>query len=296
MRPTLQKLKSINWRFVFKGVLIAIMMIPIGIFVALAPIVGRPLYDVVIFHPSRYPDGSDWPQKAAGIAPEDVYFRSENGNKLHGLMYRSAGAKRIALISHGNAGNALMRAYLAQQPLSNNCSVFAYDYSGYGRSEGKPSLEGLINDGEGAYKYLLTQNYKPEQIILFGESIGTIVSGELSRHNKCAAVILESPLYSIKSKACTILPFLKFYPDFLWYAPGYFLDNSTAFAANHPPLLLIEGTKDHLTPLDQAKQLFAAASQPKELVVINGGGHGDQALRNAPLYQDRLAKFMQDLK
>ncbi|HEY9731744.1 MAG TPA: alpha/beta hydrolase [Drouetiella sp.] len=295
MHPALQKLKSINWRFVLKGVCTIILIIPVAIFISLAPLVGRPLYNKIIFHPVKYPIGSVWPQTAAGINPEEVFFKSDNGNTLHGLFYQSPGAKKIALISHGNSGNAFQRASIASKPLSNNCSVFAYDYSGYGRSEGEPSLEGIIKDGEGAYKYLLSQNYKPEQIILFGESIGTIVSGELSRHHKSAAVILQCPLYSLKSKACAILPFLKYYPAFMWYLPGYYLDNSTAFTNNHSPLLLLAGTQDHLTPLDQAYRLYEAASGPKEIVVISGGGHGDPTLRDAPLYRERLAKFMQNL-
>lgn len=296
MHPLIQKLKSINWSFVLKGVLAIILAIPIAIMIGLAPIVGRPLYNQVIFHPSKYPVGSDWPQKACGITPEDIYFQSENGNKLHGLLYRLPGAKKIALISHGNAGNALQRAFLAEQPLSNNCSVFAYDYSGYGRSQGEPSLEGIVQDAEGAYKFLLSHNYKPEQIIFFGESIGTLVSGELSRRHKSAAVILECPLYSLRHKALSILPFLQYYPQWLWFAPGYYLDNSTAFHEQHAPLLLIAGTADHLTPIEQANLLFDVAAEPKGILRIDGGGHGDRVMMSSPVYKNGLAEFMQKLE
>lgn len=295
MLPIAEKLKTIKWRFVFKGALIIMLSIPSAIAITLAPIVGRPLYNKIIFHPSKYPIGSDWSQKACGITPEDAYFPSDNGNKLHGLMYKLPDAKKIALISHGNAGNALQRALLAEMPLSNNCSVFAYDYSGYGRSEGEPSIEGLVQDAEGAYKYLLTQNYKPEQIIFYGESIGTLVSGELSRRHDSAAVILECPLYSLRKKAHSILPFLQYYPEWLWFAPGYYLDNSTAFCKPHAPLLLIAGTADHLTPIEQANLLFETASQPKEIIRVIGAGHGDMVMMTSPLYKAGLSAFMKKL-
>lgn len=295
MDAIVRRFKALNWRFVAKGVLVVVLTIPIALIVAIAPIVGRPLYNKIIFHPLKYPIGSDWPQKALGITPEDVYFKSDNGNKLHGLMYKLPGAKHIALVSHGNAGNALQRAFLAERPLANDCSVFSYDYSGYGRSAGDPSIEGLVQDGEGAYKYLLSQNYKPEQIIFFGESIGTLVSGELSRRHDCAAVILECPLHSLRLKARSILPFLRYYPDWTWFMPGYYMDNSTAFQQKHPPLLLIAGTADHLTSIEQANELFEAASQPKQMIRIEGAGHGDPAMMASPLYKRGLATFMTNL-
>ncbi len=296
MQQIVQKLKALNWRFVIKGVIAVLMFIPVLIVIGMAPIVNRPLYNWILFHPAKYPIGSDWNQKACGITPEDVYFKSDNGNKLHGLIYKLPGARRIALISHGNAGNCLQRAFLAEKPLSNDCSVFAYDYSGYGRSEGQPSVEGLTQDGDAAYKYLLSQNYKPEQIILFGESIGTLVSGELSRRHESAAVILECPLYSLRARGCKILPYLSFYPQWLWMFPGTHFDNATAFAKQHPPLLLIAGTADHLTPIAQSEQLFSEASQPKEMIRIDGASHGDSVMMSSQLYKDGLADFMKKLK
>ncbi|CAN5120383.1 alpha/beta hydrolase [soil metagenome] len=296
MQQIVQKLKALNWRFVIKGVLAVIMLIPVLIVIGMAPIINRPLYNWILFHPAKYPIGSDWNQKACGITPEDVYFKSDNGNKLHGLMYKLPGAKKIALISHGNAGNCLQRAFLAEKPLSNDCSVFAYDYSGFGRSEGQPSLEGLTQDGDAAYNYLLSQNYKADQIILFGESIGTLVSGELSRRHESAAVILECPLYSLRARGCKILPYLGIYPQWLWMAPGTSFDNSTAFAKQHAPLLLIAGTADHLTPIAQSDQLFAEVSQPKEMIRIDGASHGDSVMMGSQLYKDGLAEFMKKLK
>ncbi|MBS1956100.1 MAG: alpha/beta hydrolase [Cyanobacteria bacterium SZAS-4] len=295
MQPIIQKLKALNWRFVIKGVIIVIMAIPVIVFLGMAPLINRPLYNWIVFHPAKFPIGNDWNQKACGITPEDIYFKSDNGNMLHGLLYKLPGAKKIALISHGNAGNCLQRAFLAERPLSNGCSVFAYDYSGYGRSKGEPSMEGLTQDGSAAYNYLLSQNYKPEQIVLFGESIGTLVTGELARTHKSAAVILECPLYSLRARGCKIFPYLNIYPQWLWLAPGTNYNNATAFDKEHPPLLLIAGTADHLTPIEQSDQLFAEVSQPKQLIRIDGASHGDAVMMGSPLYKEGLAEFMKNL-
>ena len=295
MQQILEKLKVLNWRFVIKGVIAVILLIPVVVVIAFAPLINRPLYNRFVSHPAKYPIGSTWNQKACGITPENVYFKSDNGNKLNGLIYKLAGAKRIALISHGNSGNILQRAFLAEKLLNNDCSVFAYDYSGYGRSEGETSIEGMAQDGDGAYKYLLSQNYKPEQIILFGESIGTLVSGELARRHESAAVILECPLYSLRAIACKMLPYLQIYPEWLWLTPGTHFDNSSAFKNQHPPLLLIAGTADHLTPIEQSDQLFAAVSQPKQMIRIDGASHGDKVMMSSPLYKQGLAEFMKSL-
>lgn len=292
----LHKLKSLNWRFVITGVIAVIVSVPVLIIVCLAPIISRPLYDQLIFHPFAYPDGADRDLHAQGVAPENVYFQSLNGNKLHGLLYVKPGAKRIVLINHGNAANIFYRANLADLLMQTGCSVFAYDYSGYGCSQGKPSVEGLNQDADGAYQYLLDKNYKPEQIILFGESIGTLVTGEQSRKKKCAAIILQSPIYSLQKRARKIFPFLQIYPDWSWFAPGTTLNNASAMSVPHPPLLLVAGTADQQTPIDEADELYAAACEPKKYVRIEGAGHGDKKMMDAPIYKEKLTEFIDGLQ
>jgi fermentation-respiration switch protein FrsA (DUF1100 family) len=292
-----RKLAAIKWRFVFRGVLAFVVATPFLIAIALSPIVDQPLYNRIIFHPKKFlaDDYAELP--VDGITPAEVYFKSASGVKLHGLLYKLPGAQRIILLSHGNGGNIGHRKHLVSRFLRTGNSLFEYDYAGFGRSEGEPSLEGISEDAFAAYQYLLTQeHYEPKQIILFGESLGTLVTGYLAGSVKCAGVILECPLYSIRRKGCEWFPFLVRYPDWAWTAGARQLDNSVALKKSHAPLLIIAGTADQMTPIQYADELYALAPSPKFLVRIEGGGHGDRVMMTSPEYKLGLQHFLDDLK
>ncbi len=291
-----QKLKAIKWWFVLKGVLVISLLIPVLIIIALAPVIGQPLYNKILFHPMKYPLGRyQQSQEAFGVVPTDVYFRSESGTKLHGFMYKLPQAQKIFLINHGNAGNISHRANVADVLLRSGCSVFDYDYAGYGRSEGQPSIEGICQDAHAAYKYLIAQNYKPNQIILFGESLGTLVTGELARSQASAGIVLQNPLLSLRRQGCAMFPILKVYPDWTWIVSGINFDNATALQKEHPPVLLIAGVEDKLISIEQADALFAVTSEPKTYVRIDGAGHGDPTMMTSQKYRQGLDQFVKAL-
>merc|ERR1712115_232698 len=78
-----------------------------------------------------------------------------------------------------------------------NCNIFSYDYSGYGVSGGKPSEKNLYADIEAAWHAMRTKlGISPENIILYGQSIGTVPTVDLASRFEVGAVILHSPLMS----------------------------------------------------------------------------------------------------
>ena len=48
------------------------------------------------------------------------------------------------------------------------------------------------------------------------------------------------------------------------------------------PLLFIHGTKDVIVGVEHSRRLFAAASEPKQLSIIEGGGHAEVLFRRDP--------------
>jgi fermentation-respiration switch protein FrsA (DUF1100 family) len=78
-----------------------------------------------------------------------------------------------------------------------NCNIFSYDYSGYGVSSGKPSEKNLYADVDAAWQILRNRyGVTPENIILYGQSIGTVPTVDLAARYEVGAVILHSPLMS----------------------------------------------------------------------------------------------------
>src|SRR4051812_21544055 len=110
------------------------ILILFGFWLLLSPPFGRPLYDMILFHPSVYPDGGYNIEVINGIKPEDVYFKVKDGSTLHGWWLNNPAAGPVVLISHGNGGNITHRAWLAKSLIQSGASVFMYDYRGYGRS------------------------------------------------------------------------------------------------------------------------------------------------------------------
>jgi uncharacterized protein len=74
--------------------------------------------------------------------------------------------------------------------------ILALDYRGYGKSHGRPTESGLYRDADAAYNYLLKTGFRPDHIILHGESLGTAVAVDLAARRPCAAVVLEAPFTS----------------------------------------------------------------------------------------------------
>src|SRR5882762_8834053 len=93
-------------------------------------------------------------------------------------------------------------------------AIVEHEYRGYGKSNGRPTERGIYTDAETAYDHLVKAGYRPDKIIVHGESLGTAVAVDLASHRQCAAVVLEAPFTSAKDVARTVLPFIG--PMLVW--------------------------------------------------------------------------------
>ena len=70
-------------------------------------------------------------------------------------------------------------------------NIMSYDYCGYGQSSGKPNESNLNKACFACYEKMKERyNLRPEQIILYGQSIGT---GK--RHNYCNTMYMNHTVY-----------------------------------------------------------------------------------------------------
>ena len=130
---------------------------------------------------------------------EVFYTRTARGNRVACMYVKcSPNARFTILHSHGNAVDlGQMSSFYLWLGSRINCNIFSYDYSGYGVSGGKPSEKNLYADIEAAWHALRTRlGISPENIILYGQSIGTVPTVDLASRYEVGAVILHSPLMS----------------------------------------------------------------------------------------------------
>jgi uncharacterized protein len=240
----------------------------------------------VLYYPAKYPEGFWDSQQLVGAS--DAWIETSDGVKLHGWWVEREGSPLVTLFLHGNAGNLTYRAPRIQEIVAAGSSILMLDYRGYGKSSGRPSERGLYRDSEAGFIYLLGKGYRPEQIVLHGESLGTAVAIDLASRRPCAGLILEAPFTSAGDVAATVVPFfgpllVRSYnslPKIRWI---------------RVPKLFMQGDRDEVIPLRMGQQLFAAAQGSKTFWVIPGAGHNDILERAGAEYRHRLSAFYEGL-
>ncbi len=122
-----------------------------------------------------YPDAVKYTTPSQiGVRVEDVHVVSSDGSRLHGWFMPAVGqAKATVLHLHGNAANISNHLPLVAWLPARGYNVLMIDYRGFGRSAGKPSLDGIVDDAAAALAYLRTRpDVDATRLIVFGQSIG----------------------------------------------------------------------------------------------------------------------------
>ena len=260
--------------------------------IALASFIGATLLLVIfekrfIYYPAREVDVTP---RELGLLFDDVLIDVEPGVRIHGWFIKAATdpAAATVLFSHGNAGNVVDRLDRVTALRKLGADFLLYDYRGFGRSTGDLSEEGTYRDGRAAYDYLVkTRLIDPSRIILMGESLGCAVTVQLALDRKSAGVVLEAPFASIPHMASAVFPFL---PVRLLVRTRY--DNLGKIGRILRPLLVIQGTKDEVVPVEQGRLVFGAALEPKEYHAVEGAHHNDVYIVGGGAYVKTLADFI----
>lgn len=245
---------------------VAVAFLGLMLFLAL-----RWFEQAVTFQPVRYDPEQGWKQPTEAT---DVWLTTSDGLKLHGWFFGSNGAPAIATIIffHGNGGNISNIGWVGQRLSSRGFNVLLLDYRGYGRSEGDVAGEqGLYADADAGYQYVTqTRGVSPESVVLYGQSLGTAVAADLASRRQCAALILESGFSSASDLAATVLPLL---PRRLHFLSRNRFESARKLAGVKCPVLITHGDPDDTIPKEHAQHLFAAANEPKKLLIFPGAGH-----------------------
>lgn len=222
---------------------------------------------------------------------EDVNFQSADGTRLHGWYFPHPTATLQVLYCHGNGEDvAALGPYMDLLRTRHQVSVFAFDYRGYGRSEGKPDEAGVLADGRAAQQWLAQQAHiRPEQVVLWGRSIGGAVAVQLAADLGAHGLILE--------RTFTNLPDVAAY-HYSWLPVRRLMrnrfDSLARIGEYRGPLLQSHGTADEVVPFQLGQALYeAAAASPKQFVTMPGVTHNGP---NDEDYYTELARFLDHLR
>ena len=208
--------------------------------------------------------------RAAGLDYEDVTLTTADNVKLHGWWVPSRNARGTILLMHGNAGNISHRLGYLTMFNRLGYSVLLFDYRGYGKSGGHPDEEGTYRDAEAAWLHLAaTRNVAPRDIVMVAESLGGGVATWLALKYPPRALVLASTFRSVPDLGAQIYPWL---PVRLLARITY--DNLARIAKVDAPVLIAHSRDDDVIPFAHGEALFAAAREPKQMLVL-AGGHND---------------------
>lgn len=226
-----------------------------------------------------YPDHEDYGSPTQADLPyEEVWFHSADGTKLHGWFVPAKGvdSPRNALGTvvhfHGNAQNLSAHWHGIKWLPEQGFNVFLFDYRGYGKSENKsPNQQGLFDDSNAALNHVRQRtDVDKNKLLIFGQSLGgtnaIVVVGAGNRAG-VKAVAIEATFSSYSDIANDKIS-----------GAGILLRNQYS-AKNHVaniapiPLLLLHGTNDGVIAHRHSQILFDLAREPKQLILIEKGGH-----------------------
>lgn len=232
----------------------------------------------------------EWAAEALLARPDLIYLTTANEDKIAAVHIRRSkrGTDRVILYSHGNAEDLGQRlAYLDLMAKVCGTDVLAYEYCGYGFSEGTPSEENCLLAIDAAYQYLLG-HFPPNRIVAFGRSIGSGPTVDLAmRHPDLRGMVLQSPLESCGRAV--------FGNNAITSWIGYRMDlfrNYEKIDKVGCPVLVMHGTADEIVPWESGLAIHEACKNAVEPLWLEDFGHNNMP---AEVCLRRVREFLDEL-
>jgi len=214
---------------------------------------------------------------------EEHLFKTPNDGLINALHFKSQNPKGIVLYFHGNARSLDDWAWVNEDFKNLNYDLFIWDYRTYGKSKGKLSEININSDALFLYDQIIKQ-YDPENIVLYGRSIGTGPATELATKVAAKCLILETPYTSIGSMAGANFPFLP-----IKQLLRYKFNNIRKIKQLKMPVYIFTGTNDSITPHRHSLKLAKRLKEGK-IIIFEGGVHGH--LSDFPKYHEALGEIL----
>lgn len=230
-----------------------------------------------------------------GVKKVSLFIPCPDGSKMHAWLFKKPGADKLIIVNHGAGGNLIGRSYIAIRAAQANCSSLLYDYRGYAQSTGAFNLDSILEDGLTVYDYAHKDlGYPADKIIECGESIGSAVAAQTTAARPCAGLLVLCGVSTLPVAVKHIFPLFRLFPDSSFAQTK--IDNPTTMKSVHVPVLFVHGMRDEQVPYQSSQANFAAAAEPKKLVLLPGCGHDDLGAFDGELFQKSINDFVSSLK
>ncbi len=221
----------------------------------------------LIYHPF----GRSASPAAVGVPEMRVLrVRTKDGLTVSGWYAPAPPGMPTVVLYHGNTGTLAMRAFKARLFLDGGYGVWLAGYRGFDGNPGWPSERGLYADARAVLDWLALRGTGADEVVLYGESLGTGVAVQMATERAVAGLILEAPFTSIPDVAELRYPLMPVH----WLAEDRF-DSLSKMEQVAAPLLIVHGGRDAIVPVGMARRLAERATGPKEAAILPQAGHID---------------------
>ena len=176
-----------------------------------------------------------------------AWYHNKDINKFKTILYL-----------HGNAGSLENRIHKINHFEDMNINFLLLSWRGFSGNKGEPTEQGLYQDARSAVKWLIKQGVFEENIIIYGESLGTGVTTEIAQNRNFAGIILESPFTSMVAAGKSKYPI---FPIRLLLKDRYESDKKIKNIKS--PVLIMHGEQDNIVPFWMGEKMFELANEPK---------------------------------
>jgi fermentation-respiration switch protein FrsA (DUF1100 family) len=235
-----------------------------------------------------HPDSAQYSRpEQFGLQHEDVFFEAADGSRLHAWWLPAKGvALGSVLHLHGNAANVSNHLPLVAWLPAAGFNVLMLDYRGFGRSEGRPTLDGVVDDAAAALAYLRSRpGVDGGRLIVLGQSLGGATALRLLARDAegVRLAVIEAAFASYRGiardaaiQSVVLAPLAPIATPML---PGAQADPVAALGALRVPLLLVHGTADEVIPFRHGERLAAAAPPGTVFIRVDGARHMESLTR-----------------
>ncbi len=209
----------------------------------------------LLYHPAENNCSND----QLSISVEKVKIATQDNIELLSWYHnKNINNYKTILFLHGNAGSLKNRIHKINHFKDVDVNFLLLAWRGFSGNDGKPTEEGLYEDARSAINWLKSKGIKENNIIIYGESLGTGVAIEIAQKKNFSGIILESPFTSMIDAAKDKYPYL---PVRLMLKDKY--ESNKKIKNINIPILIMHGKIDNIVPFYMGKKMYELANEPK---------------------------------
>ena len=222
----------------------------------------------ILFNTSGHPGT---PSDYDLYSTKEIHIPTDDNITLLSWFHKADEKLPLLIYFHGNSFNIGDRAYRIKKYIDKNWNVILVSWRGFGGNNGRPTEKNLYKDGEAVLKWVSKNtNFTKDQIVIYGESLGSGVAVELGTRYNFLSIVLEAPftsIYDIANKRYKIYPTKYLVKDKF--------DNFSKIDKIKSPLLIVSGKNDEVVPHFHSKLLLEKAVNLKESLFVDEAMHNN---------------------